>query len=214
MTPRGRDARRGGARRTLLAGIGALGLALAGAVGAAAPASAHNVVVGSTPEAGSTVTQAPDSVDITFDDVVLNLSADGSSTVVSVTDPAGAERATGCPTTQDRTVSVPVSLGPAGTYTVDWRIVSADGHPTSGKFSFTYDPPAGSSPADPASPAAGSAACGASAAQPDGQDAGAGTGADEGGASDLVVVLGIAGGVVVLAGAAVLVALRVARRRG
>ncbi|MGW8565813.1 copper resistance CopC family protein [Isoptericola sp. NPDC055881] len=215
MTPRGRDARRGGARRTLLAGIGALGLALAGAVGAAAPASAHNVVVGSTPEAGSTVTQVPDTVDITFDDVVLNLSADGSSTVVSVTDPAGAERATGCPTTQDRTVSVPVSLGPAGTYTVDWRIVSADGHPTSGKFSFTYDPPAGSSPADPtspASPAAGSEACGASAAQPDGQDAGAG--ADEGGASDLVVVLGIAGGVVVLAGAAVLVALRVARRRG
>jgi len=197
-------------RRALLAGAGALGLALAGAVGLAGPASAHNVVVGTTPTSGSTVTEAPESVEITFDEAVLNLAADGSSTVISVTDADGTEHATGCPTTQDRTASVPVTLGPAGEYTVDWRIVSADGHPTSGQFAFTYDPPAG---AAAAAPAAEATPCGSPAADADAQAAGSTGTADDGGSSELIVVLGIAGGVVVLAGAAVLVALRVARRR-
>ncbi|SKC70973.1 copper resistance CopC family protein [Krasilnikoviella flava] len=210
-----------GARRALaVGGTLALGLATLGAVAAAAPASAHNVVVGTVPGTGSTVTEAPETVDVTFDDVVLDLAAEGSSTVVTVTDVDGTDHATGCPSTQDRTVSVPVTLGAAGEYTVDWRIVSADGHPTSGEFSFTYDPPAGS--ASTASPAADATPCGSPAAATDGDADGASDGAgggdatgsaDGGGASELVVVLGIAGGVVALAGAAVLVALRLARRR-
>ncbi|MFC7878946.1 copper resistance protein CopC [Isoptericola sp. NPDC057391] len=222
------SARGGRAARRALAATGSLALALglgtAGVVGAAAPASAHNVVVGTSPASGSTVTEPPESVDVTFDDVVLDLSAEGSSTVVTVTDADGTDYATGCPTTQDRTVSVPVALGEAGEYTVDWRIVSADGHPTSGGFSFTYDPPAG---AEAAAPAADATPCapagtaeddgsdGASGAAADGAAEGASDGASAGdaGASELVVVLGIAGGVVVLAGAAVLVTLRLARRR-
>ncbi|MFI2102424.1 copper resistance protein CopC [Isoptericola sp. NPDC019693] len=213
-------------RRALAAGgtlALALGLAAAGTVAAAAPASAHNVVVDTVPATGSTVTEPPESVDVTFDDVVLELSADGSSTVVTVTDAEGTDHAVGCPTTQDRTVSVPVALGEGGEYTVDWRIVSADGHPTSGGFSFTYDPPAGTEPAVPAADATpcGAAPAGGDAGATDadgGADASAGSGtesvtASDDGASELVVVLGIAGGVVVLAGAAVLVALRLARRR-
>lgn len=201
----------------------ALGLGAAGVVGAAAPASAHNVVVGTAPASGSTVTEPPESVDVTFDDVVLDLSAEGSSTVVTVTDADGTDHATACPTTQDRTVSVPVALGEGGEYTVGWRIVSADGHPTSGEFSFTYDPPAGveaAAPAADATPCAPAGAAGAdetSGGTPDGAadgaaDSAAGAAGDDG-ADELVVVLGIAGGVVVLAGAAVLVALRLARRR-
>jgi len=217
VTARRALARPSGARRpavAALAAAGALGLALVGAVGAAAPASAHNVVVGTAPATGSTVTEAPETVDVTFDDVVLDLSAEGSSTVVTVTDADGADHATGCPTTQDRTVSVPVSLGAAGEYTVDWRIVSADGHPTSGEFTFTYDPPEGA--ATSAAPAPEGTPCGSSAAGDGagtGASTGTSTGASDAGASELVVVLGIAGGVVVLAGAAVLVALRLARRR-
>lgn len=213
---------RGVARRAL-AGAGSLALALAlglgaaGVVGAAAPASAHNVVVGTSPAAGSTVTEPPDSVDVTFDDVVLDLSAEGSSTVITVTDADGTDYATGCPTMQDRTVSVPVALGEGGEYTVDWRIVSADGHPTSGEFSFTYEPPAG---AEAAAPAADASPCAPAGAAGEGEAAGAAAGTADAGdtaggdASELVVVLGIAGGVVVIAGAAVLVALRLARRRG
>ena len=214
---------RGVARRTL-AGAGSLALALglgaAGVVGTAAPASAHNVVVGTSPASGSTVTAPPGSVDVTFDDVVLDLSAEGSSTVITVTDAAGTDYATGCPTMQDRTVSVPVALGEGGEYTVDWRIVSADGHPTSGEFSFTYEPPAG---AEAAAPAADASPCAPAGAASETEAAGAAAGtadtattadAASGDVSELVVVLGIAGGVVVLAGAAVLVALRLARRRG
>ncbi|MEU2200350.1 copper resistance CopC family protein [Isoptericola sp. NPDC019482] len=214
------------AARRALAAAGsfalAVGLGAAGVVGAAVPASAHNVVVGTSPTSGSTVTEPPESVDVTFDDVVLDLSAEGSSTVLTVTDPDGTNYATGCPTTQDRTVSVPVALGVGGEYTVDWRIVSADGHPTSGEFSFTYDPPAG---AEAAAPAADAAPCDAAGTAGDDASGGAADpaagGASEadapsgdGSASELAVVLGIAGGVVVLAGAAVLVALRLARRRG
>ncbi|MFF2451376.1 copper resistance protein CopC [Isoptericola sp. NPDC058082] len=195
----------------------ALGLGAAGVAGAA-PASAHNVVVGTSPASGSEVTEPPGSVDVTFDDVVLDLSAEGSSTVITVTDADGTDYATGCPTMQDRTVSVPVALGEGGEYTVDWRIVSADGHPTSGAFSFTYDPPAGAGAATPgtdAPPCAPAGAAGADEASSGTAD-GASAAEDGGGgdASELVVVLGIAGGVVVLAGAAVLVALRLARRRG
>jgi len=214
---------RGGRRvaRRALAGAGSLALALglgaAGVVGAAAPASAHNVVVGTSPASGSTVTEPPESVDVTFDDVVLDLSAEGSSTVITVTDADGTDHATGCPTMQDRTVSVPVALGEGGEYTVDWRIVSADGHPTSGEFSFTYEPPAG---AEATAPAADASPCAPAGAAGEGEAAGAAAGTADtadaagGDASELVVVLGIAGGVVVLAGAAVLVALRLARRRG
>ena len=214
---------RGGRRvaRRALAGAGSLALALglgtAGVVGAAAPASAHNVVVGTSPASGSTVTEPPESVDVTFDDVVLDLSAEGSSTVITVTDADGTDHATGCPTMQDRTVSVPVALGEGGEYTVDWRIVSADGHPTSGEFSFTYEPPAG---AEATAPAADASPCAPAGAAGEGEAAGAAADTADtadaagGDASELVVVLGIAGGVVVLAGAAVLVALRLARRRG
>ncbi|MFE5337817.1 copper resistance protein CopC [Isoptericola sp. NPDC056573] len=206
--------------RRALAAAGSLALALglgAAGVAGAAPASAHNVVVGTSPASGSEVTEPPGSVDVTFDDVVLDLSAEGSSTVITVTDADGTDYATGCPTMQDRTVSVPVALGEGGEYTVDWRIVSADGHPTSGAFSFTYDPPAGAEAATPATDAPPCAPAGAAGADEasSGTADGASAAEDGGGdASELVVVLGIAGGVVVLAGAAVLVALRLARRRG
>ncbi|MEN5076154.1 copper resistance CopC family protein [Isoptericola cucumis] len=206
-------------RRGLTAGLTAV-LGAVAAAALAAPASAHNVVVDTTPGTGSTVAEAPSEVSVTFDDVVLELGADGSSTVVQVTGEDGREHATGCPTMADRTVSVPVSLDDPGEYTVAWRIVSADGHPTSGEFSFTYAPADGAAPQDAsAEPGASDAQAGCGAGEGDqaaGDDQPEAAGADAAGAgsSDLPVALGIAGGVVVLAGAGVLVALRVSRRRG
>ena len=209
------------AATTLAAGLATVLGSLAATTLVAGPASAHNVVVDTTPGTGSTVAEAPAEVSVTFDDVVLELGADGSSTVVQVTGEDGQEYATGCPTTTDRTVSVPVSLDDAGEYTVAWRIVSADGHPTSGEFSFTYAPAdgaasQGASSAEADATGAPQAGCGAG----EGEQTAAGdepeaAGADASGtgSSDLPVALGIAGGVVVLAGAGVLVALRVSRRR-
>ena len=209
-------------RRRALAAGAATGLvtALAVALGAG-PAAAHNVVVDTTPGVDATVSEAPTEVSVTFDDVVLELGADGSSTVVQVTDADGDEHATDCPTMQDRTVSVPVSIGDAGEYTVAWRIVSADGHPTSGEFAFTYAPTDAGTSKDAAAGAetgaeggAGCAAGDATAADDAPEATGADTATADPGSSDLLVALGIAGGVVVLAGAGVLVALRVGRGRG
>jgi hypothetical protein len=161
---------------------------------------------------------------------VLDLTADGSSTVMQVTGPDGDDRIDGCPATRDRTITVPVALDEPGAYAVTWRVVSADGHPTSGEFSFSYapeggEPEAGDSAApagcDRASDTTSDGAPDADTPEDTGDTADTGDSADTAaperepsGCSDLPVVLGIAGGVVVLAGAGVLLALRLARRRG
>lgn len=190
----------------------------------AAPASAHNSLVGTDPAADRTLAEPLEQVTLTFDDVVLDLGGgegggEGGGTALDVTGPDGAHHATACPSVVDRTVSAPVALGEAGTYTVRWRVVSADGHPISGELAFDYAPPAGT----PATAGTAAAACGAPDAGTEGSDAGAaaGTGAGSqagasGGTSRGVSpggAVGIAAGTAVAAAAVVLVALRLARRR-
>jgi methionine-rich copper-binding protein CopC len=104
-------------------------------------ASAHDFLIGSSPAADSVQSTPLREVTLTFNDVVLNIG--GSSSIVQVTGASGAHFETGCATTLDRTVSVPVALGRSGAYTVTYQIVSADGHTVSDKFSFDYEPPAG-----------------------------------------------------------------------
>ena len=175
----------------------------------AASASAHDFLVSSSPARGSTVTVPMSEVSLTFNDLVLDLSGDGSSAIVDVTGPDAqtTHYETGCPSILGRTVSAPVALGVAGDYVVTWQIVSSDGHPVSDSLSFTYAPPAG------AVVAAGSAsapACGAFD--------GGGAGALQDGSSSAAdsaagwVILAIAGGIVVLAGVAVLVVVLLSRR--
>ncbi|WP_225566505.1 copper resistance CopC family protein [Isoptericola luteus] len=191
--------------------LGALLAVVAGSVVPAAPAAAHNVVVDTSPPAGRTVTESPTEVSVTFDDVVLDLTGDGTGTVVQVTDADGAPHTTGCPTARDRTVTVPVRIDAPGTYTVAWRIVSADGHPTSGEHTFTFAPADGA-PA-PEDPSAAPAALGCETGPQDDDGTAAAPAAPTTSGGDLTAVLAIAGGVVLLAGAGVLVALRLSRPR-
>jgi copper resistance protein C len=111
----------------------------------AAGASAHDYLVDSSPEPNSVQTTPIHKVRLTFDDIVLNLSHDGSSALLQVTGPNASQRhfETGCPTILDRNVTAPVALGGPGKYTVTWQIVSADGHTVSNSIVFTYQPPAG-----------------------------------------------------------------------
>jgi copper resistance protein C len=111
----------------------------------ATSASAHDYLVDSSPEPNSVQTTPIHKVRLTFDDIVLNLSHDGSSALLQVTGPNAAQRhfETGCPTILDRDVTAPVALGGPGKYTVTWQIVSADGHTVSNSIVFTYRPPAG-----------------------------------------------------------------------
>ena len=57
--------------------------------------------------------------------------------VVLVTKSDGASVVSGKSAVADNTVTTPVKTGPSGDYTVAYRVVSADGHPVSGRLSFT-----------------------------------------------------------------------------
>ncbi|MBA3418777.1 MAG: copper resistance protein CopC [Geodermatophilaceae bacterium] len=72
---------------------------------------------------------------------------------LTVTGPDGAGRQSGTPEVSGTTVTQPLTeQGPAGTYEVAWRVVSADGHPISGVFSYVVT--TGPTTAVPPSPTA------------------------------------------------------------
>lgn len=112
------------------------------ALGVATPASAHDSIVGTVPASGSTVTADPRTVSLTFSEPLLTLGGETSGFAVVVTDPAGLFYESGCMSVADTVASTKVALGVAGTYTVVWQVVSSDGHPTSGTYTFDYAPAA------------------------------------------------------------------------
>ena len=128
-------------RRAALAGIV---LVVATLSFSAAPALAHNSVVGTTTEAGSVVTEQPGSVVVTTNDNLLDLSGQGESNAMQVSGPAAAPRyyGDGCATVSGPSLTAEVQLGQPGEYTVVWQVVSTDGHPISDTFTFTWQPDA------------------------------------------------------------------------
>lgn len=125
--------RRADRRRTAVAVAGATLVAAVAAVLFAAPASAHDRLTGSTPEDGATVTTAPTEVELTFTDEVQDLGL-----TVLVKDPSGASVAAGKPAIDGDTVVQKLDpLTASGVYTVAYRVVSSDGHPIAGRFTFT-----------------------------------------------------------------------------
>jgi methionine-rich copper-binding protein CopC len=121
-----------------------------------APASAHDVLRSTDPLDGAVVDHLPDRVVLTFDEPALAI-----GTEVVVTGPAGPV-SDGPPQLVDAEVRQPVRAGPAGRYTVLWRVTSADSHPVSGTFAFTTRQAGTASPTSttgttaPSSPAASS----------------------------------------------------------
>lgn len=123
-------------RASLVACVAAV-LSLAGAL----PASAHAALVRSSPTAGSTLTAVPPEVALTFNEAI-------DSQFTAVTVKSGSTTAsTGKPSVDGATVYQ--SLDPTmdeGTYTVSYRVTSADGHPVSGSYTFTYKSSGGEDP--------------------------------------------------------------------
>lgn len=112
--------------RTVLVVLGALLLAPALAVG-------HANLVGTTPSNDQVVPTSPKQIVLTFDEAVeRSLGSvqlfDGSAKPV----PLGALGGT---RSGEMTAPIPSTLA-TGTYTVVWRVVSADGHPINGYFVF------------------------------------------------------------------------------
>ncbi|MFD8228648.1 copper resistance protein CopC [Streptomyces massasporeus] len=113
-----------------------LGTVLVLLLAGAAPASAHAALRGTDPDDGSVVKQAPRHVTLTFTESVGLL--DDSFRVFG---PDQRRVHTGEATHADgrsdtARIGLPRKLA-QGTYTVAWRVVSADSHPVSGAFSFS-----------------------------------------------------------------------------
>lgn len=127
----------------------AAGLAAAAVCGSAAPAAAHTDLVGSSPQAEAQLTQAPESVTLTFAQ-----SVGARFAVVTVTASDGSSWVSGDPSVAGETITQPLRPLSDGTYTAAYRVVAADGHPIAGTLSF--DVVAG--PAEVAAAAPGDAA--------------------------------------------------------
>ncbi|WNV91950.1 copper resistance protein CopC [Umezawaea sp. Da 62-37] len=162
-------------------------------LGVAGPALAHNVLVSSDPLAGSSVETGPSSVTLTFDQPVNG--GPGLNAISVVSPDGGHWEGVGEPTVRDNTVTAQLRpLGPAGEYTISYRILSADGHPVTESLKFTLTKAGSGTPA-PASEIA--------KADPAGTAAGS-TGENSGGVPIWVWILGA----VVLLGGGVFLALR------
>ena len=136
--------------RRLAAVAAAIGLGLAAVLVTAVPASAHDELLVSDPADGASVQALPEEITLTFSAFPLD---EPGATLVEVTDATGADLTSGDPVI-DGTDVVQALEGPAtGAVSVLWKIVSSDGHPIDGEFTFTVaggaPSPSASAPAAP-----------------------------------------------------------------
>jgi copper resistance protein C len=112
-------------------------------------AFAHATRVSAEPPDNAVLTTSPDRVSATFNERLQTTFA-----AMTVVGPDGNLWSTGEPTVQGAVVGIGLRpLGPAGTYTVNYRVTSADGHVVSGSWSFRLTIPGTGTPG----PAAGDA---------------------------------------------------------
>lgn len=175
-------------RVSALGALFALAVVLLG-IAWAPGAQAHDQLVSSTPADGETLEAAPTEAQLTFSADIEQVGiafvlTDGSGELLDLPT---------VPALDGAVVTVALPALEPGSYSLEWRVVSSDGHPISGTIGFTVGEP------EPATPTATpTAAAGA---------------ADEGRALPLWAIVAIAiGGVAVIGGA--LVALIGKMRRG
>jgi methionine-rich copper-binding protein CopC len=111
------------------------------ALGIAPPAQAHNVLISSDPKDGATLSAPPQQITLVFDQPARQGYAQ-----IGVTGADGSAWADGAATVAAERVTVKVKpLTADGAYVIGYRILSADGHPVTGKIDFTLA--AGGAPA-------------------------------------------------------------------
>ncbi|MEO5313933.1 copper resistance protein CopC [Pseudarthrobacter sp. CC12] len=119
--------------RQLLSMVLGVFILAAAALGLAAPASAHDAAESTSPAQGAALAAPPAEVSVTFSSKPLGI---GSS--FSVKDAGGTEWSDGSVQIVDNVATQKLRPGgPAGTYTVAWRVVSSDSHPIEGTFTFS-----------------------------------------------------------------------------
>ncbi|WP_433394000.1 copper resistance CopC/CopD family protein [Micromonospora sp. KLBMP9576] len=121
----------------LIATAGLLVTVVALLIAPAGPASAHAVLVSSSPIASAVVPDAPAEVVLTFSEPVRKV-----PDKVRVIAPDGSRADRGEPTFENTVVTLPVDpAGARGTYLVSYRVISADSHPVSGAFTYSVGAP-------------------------------------------------------------------------
>jgi copper resistance protein C len=148
-------------RRRIALLVAAGGLVTAPALLVVGPAQAHNYLVSSTPAEGATLTELPSRFEITTNEALLDLGGNTNAFALQVTDENGLFYGDGCVDVEGPAMSAHASLGAPGTYTVQWQVVSADGHSVSDAFDFRWDP---STPADESRGSATPPICGGTGA--------------------------------------------------
>jgi len=108
-----------------------LGLLVSLLVGSSA--IAHDDVIDQVPAPGSQVEAGLVEIKLDFSNELLDL---GSGAEIIVTGPDGNPATATCADLSGTLATAQTDLDQAGNYTVAWRVVSSDGHPIEGSYSF------------------------------------------------------------------------------
>jgi len=116
---------------TILISVFALALAVPTAV-------SHTSFVSSNPAAGSVVMQWPEQISIEFDEDLISIGEEKANFIV-VNNSVGDQVSNNDENIDTNIVTVSLSPNQVeGPVLVFYRVVSADGHPVEGEFTFTY----------------------------------------------------------------------------
>ena len=98
-------------------------------------AFAHDTIVSSDPADGSSVEVSPERITLSYSAELLDLTP-----VVRVVDAAGQPVLETTPAIEGRDAVAAIDQPlAAGEYTVQWRVVSSDGHPIEGAYDYTVE---------------------------------------------------------------------------
>jgi methionine-rich copper-binding protein CopC len=101
-------------------------------------AASHTSFVSSNPAAGSVVVQWPVQISIEFDEDLISIGEDKANFIV-VNNSVGDQVSNNDENIDSNVITVSLSPNQVeGPVLVFYRVVSADGHPVEGEFTFTY----------------------------------------------------------------------------
>lgn len=190
--------------------LAASALAALALLSPASPASAHDELISTDPAADAVLEALPADVTLTFSAELLG---EAGSNIVEVSDAAGTVLSEGPAILDGRNAIQQLTGTATGPVRVLWRVVSSDGHPISGEFSFTVEAPA--TPTTPPAAESTSPSPEQTMTTMTGPDESAAPSpAPDADASDAGPLPWIVGGVVLLLLVGAIVAVVVSRRRG
>ena len=104
----------------------------------ALPASSHEQLVDQEPKSGQVLEAGISEVRLSFSDDLISLDNSAGSEIVILDENQNPVN-NGCAVIDARTAIARADIDTPGTYQVGWRVVSGDGHPISGSFSFVVE---------------------------------------------------------------------------